>query len=96
MTARASGGVGRRERERLLDRSEGQPDNVGRCCDTTGSYYDSNPAVRIAGSAALGGTAAELSGDKFENGAATGALSRCCIGGRPDACRTSRKVAHLW
>ncbi|MGJ5181849.1 RHS repeat-associated core domain-containing protein [Bradyrhizobium oligotrophicum] len=35
--------------------------------------YDSSPAARIAGSAALGGTAAELSGDKFENGAVTGA-----------------------
>jgi hypothetical protein len=36
-------------------------------------YYDSSPAVRIAGSAALGGTASKLSGDKFENGAITGA-----------------------
>jgi RHS repeat-associated protein len=36
-------------------------------------YYDSSPAVRIAGSAALSGTASEVTGGKFANGAVTGA-----------------------
>jgi hypothetical protein len=54
-----------------------------------GSYIgtQSNPAVRVAMSAAIGGTAEALGGGKFANGAVTGAYVMMLMG-------YARKAGH--